>query len=70
MVVSSADGSATWSFPFNKETTAEDVCTRICRELKITPATRHIFALRVPNKNFFLMPSQTFTEKRTCFEFR
>lgn len=70
LTVSSADGSTNWSIPYTKETTAEDVCIRICRELKITPAARHIFALKVPDKNVFLMSAQTFTEKKTNFEFR
>lgn len=71
LIVNSADGSTSWSFSYTKETTAEDICIRICRDLKITPAVRHIFALKVPGgKNVFLMPSQTFTEKKTNFEFR
>lgn len=70
LTVSSADGSTTWSFPYTKDTTAEDVCIKICRDLKITPVVRHIFALKVPGKNVFLMPAQTFTTKKNNYEFR
>lgn len=67
--VSSADRNHNWSFSFTKDTTAEDICIKICRELKITPAARHIFALKVVDKDVFLMPAQTFSENRN-FEFR
>ncbi|CAH1103307.1 unnamed protein product [Psylliodes chrysocephalus] len=56
--------------PYNKTTTAEDVCIYICKQLNIGSLTRHLFALRVSGKTNFLMPAATFSEKPVPLDFR
>ncbi|XP_044265655.1 tyrosine-protein kinase hopscotch [Tribolium madens] len=56
--------------PYNASTTAEDVCIHVCRQLGVLPIARHLFGLRVTNKQIFLRPSAVFNEKNTHFELR
>lgn len=63
------DGKAV-SVPYTKNTTAEDVCITLCKQLGVGPAARHLFALRVCNKNVFLMPAATFNERNSSVDLR
>ena len=38
-------------------TTAEEVCIKVSKDLKIGPVARHLFALRLHDKNVFLGPN-------------
>ncbi|XP_018333328.1 tyrosine-protein kinase hopscotch [Agrilus planipennis] len=58
------------SISYSATTTAEDVCTTVCKKLSIGPVARHLFALRVKDKQIFLMPSATFTEKNPSYDLR
>lgn len=54
-------------FSMTKSTTSEDVCIHVCKQLNISPLTRHLFALQT-GKNVFAMPAATL--KPGCVEFR
>jgi Janus kinase 2 len=56
--------------PYNLSTTAEDVCTYVCKQIGVLTIARHLFALRVPGKQNFLRPSSQFNEKGTRFDLR
>ena len=56
--------------PYSPSTTAEDICVYVCKQLGISPITRHLFALRITGKQNFLRPSSLFTEKYTQFDLR
>lgn len=58
------------SVPFNKTTTAEDVCVTLCKQLEIGPVARHLFALRVTDKGIYLKPSAEFGPKNPSFDLR
>ncbi|XP_018575344.1 tyrosine-protein kinase hopscotch [Anoplophora glabripennis] len=59
------------SVPYDSNTTAEDVCIYVCKQLNIATLTRNLFALRVTGKSIYLMPAATFTEKgSTNVDFR
>lgn len=53
-----------------KTTTAEDVCILICKKLNIGPVARHLFALRITGKQYFLKPSAAFADKYNEFDLR
>lgn len=59
-----------FEIPYDASTTAEDVCINICKKLEISPVSRHLFALRVTGKQYFLRPSALFNEKNTHVELR
>lgn len=54
----------------DSKTTAEDICIHVCKNLNISPLTRHLFALRVTNKDIFLASCDTFGEKSLNLDFR
>lgn len=56
--------------PYNDTTTAEDVCITICKQIGIGTVARHLFALRTQSKQTFLMPSETFQDKKHTYDFR
>lgn len=60
----------TTQVPYIETTTAEDVCIMICKLIGIGPIARHLFALRTHSKQVFLMPSQTFKDKKHTYDFR
>jgi len=48
--------------PLKDDTTAEDVCIIVAKELKISPVARLLFALKLHGKEIFLHPGFKFTE--------
>ncbi|XP_066255438.1 tyrosine-protein kinase hopscotch-like isoform X2 [Euwallacea similis] len=55
--------------PYTSSTIADEVCIAVCTKLNIGPLARHIFALRLPSKNF-LHPTATFRDSTIPLEFR
>lgn len=58
------------TIPVDSRTTAEDICIHVCKQLNISPLTRHLFALKVPHKDLFLAPCDIFREKSLTFDLR
>lgn len=59
------------SVPYTTTTTSEDVCIYVCKHLNIGTLARHLFALRLPNKQIFLPSSANIIEQKlTTFDFR
>lgn len=56
--------------PYNRTTTAEDICTILCKQLGVGPAARHLFALRLTGKQLYLMPAAIFSDKNTSYDLR
>lgn len=56
--------------PYTATTTAEDICISLCRKLGIGTIARHLFALKIHNKQVFVMPAATFADKIREYDLR
>jgi len=61
--------SVTLKIPLLSSTTAEDVCTEVCKRLGVGPVARHLFALRLHGSKVWFNPGLRLSGSRTSVEY-